>query len=314
MNPWWLRPPAEEEPAKKKAAKPAPKPKQESSPESPKKESAAGPRKSTRSRGGKRRRSPAAKGKRSPKGAPRLAIFLDAESLASSDDADAAARVDFETLLTGLATRGQIIAKRAYGDWGRHPGLQERLQEGGFEVVELPAGQSSGDRRAAIKLAVDAVELSVSAEPCGTFVLISGSGDFSPLVAKLQEAKRKVVGIGDRQSIAADLAGICDEFLDFEELEPSPSPVPAVPEVEEAKAPVFTALMETIRSLEAGSDGVIWGSNLKQAMRRRLPDMDLAGLGYTTFSDLLEDAERHEIIRLERDDRSGGYYVTGLNE
>ena len=305
MNPWWLRPPSEEAPGpEEQAKKPAPKIQEEQQSETPEKKTAPGRGQSGRSRGGRRRRGPAAKNRRQTGDQRRIAVFFDAASLAGG--------VDLEALLGRLVDRGRVIAKRAYGDWGRYADQETELRAVGLEIFEFPKGQPTGQQSAEIKLAIDAVELCVSKEPCEVFVIISGNEDFSPLVAKLQQAKAEVVGIGDRETASAGLAKMCDEFLFFDELSQPTAPPPVANGVDTAMEPVFTALVETIKSLEPGADGIIWGSTLKQEMRRRQPELDIAGLGYATFTALLEDADRHKVIQLERDDRSGSYYVTGV--
>lgn len=311
MNPWWLRPPAEEGPAKDKPApKSEKKPKEKRPPESPKKEPTASARKSSRSRTTKRRRSPDSGGQRKRSSAPRLALFLDAECLAWANRPRTSDEIDLQALLAGLADRGRLVAQRAYGDWSRSPDLRDRLHQAGIEVVDSPSADVTSGRSAAISLTIDAVELVVGDKSCEAVALVSHNEALLPLVARLREAGIQIVGIGDRQVAAAGLQESCDEYLELAELVvPAAAPSQGI---DADKEPVFAALAETIRSMESTGDGVIWGSMLKREMRRRLPDMDITGLGYTTFTDLLEDAERHEVIHLERDDRSGSYYVTGL--
>jgi uncharacterized LabA/DUF88 family protein len=307
VNPWWLRPPAEEGPAKQeKAKKPAPKTQEKQQVEKQEEKAAPGQGPSGRSRGGRRRRSPAAKGRRKTADQRRIAVFFDAESLAQEFDLD--------LMLGRLADRGRLIAKRAYGDWRRYGDQETALRAAGLEIVDSPPGPPSGSGSAEIRLAIDAVELGFSKDPCEVFIIVSANGDFAPLVAKLRETKVEVIGVGHRESVAADLAAVYDEFLYVEELSQPSTPEPEASGVDAEQQPVFTLLVETIKSLEPGSEGILWGSTLKQEMRRRQPELDLSGLGYATFTDLLEDAERHEVIRLERDDRSGSYYVVGLGE
>lgn len=313
MNPWWLRPPGEERPTKEtKAKKPAPETQEKRQSESKEEKAAPSQGPSSRGRGGKRRRSPAAKGQRKTGDQRRIAVFFDAESLAQGASSEADPGFDLELILGRLADRGRIIAKRAYGDWGRYSDQKAKLGAAGLEIVDSPQGQPSGQGSAAIKLAIDALELGVSKEPCEVFIIVSTNGDFSPLVAKLRETKAEVIGVGARESVAADLAAMYDEFLYFEELSQQPTPQPEMAGVDAEKEPVFALLVDIVKSLEPDSEGIIWSSKLKQEMRRRESGLDLTGLGYATFTDLLEDAERHKVIRLERDDRSGSYHVTGL--
>ena len=304
MSPWWLRPPAEEEPAsKKKPQKPATGTKEKKPAEEQNRKPAAKPSRPERSKGGSRRRSSSGKGRPKPTGPPRIAIFYDVEG--SGED------LDLEVMLQRVAERGEIIARRAYGDWQRFSDLKDAVATTGFEIVDLPRtlkGKSSAD----INLAIDAVELCFSKEPCEIYVVVSTDGAFHPLVAKLRESKALVIGIGARDAVSPDLADNCDEYLYLDELAKPEPPIPAMVEIDEAKQPVFTRLVETFKNLEQQNEGVIWGSMLKQEMRRQDPEFDPTKLGYGSFSDFLEDAERHEIIQLERDDRSGVYYVAGI--
>jgi hypothetical protein len=305
VNPWWLRPPAEEGPAKDpKPQVPAKKTEDRKQPEPQGDKAAPSQRRSGRGGGAKRRRSPAAKGKPKAPAERRIAVFYDVES---SDQG-----LDLDLILGRVAEKGRIIAKRAYGDWRLHGDQKEGIRQADFEIVDQPQGQIAGRGSVGIQLAVDAVELGVSKDACEVFVLISGNGDFSPLVVKLREAGADVVGVGARGTASAGLVGGCNEYLYSEELV-QPTAPPTVQEgVDEAKEPAFALLVETIESLEAASEGIIWGSTLKREIRRRQPKFDETSIGYATFTDLLEDAERHEVIQLERDDRSGGYYVAGL--
>lgn len=313
MNPWWLRPPTEEAPSRdQKPQKPAGKTQEEQKPELKEKKAAPGQRRSGRGRGAKRRQRPADQGQPKAGGQSRIAVFYDVESIAQGVHAADIQGFDLDLILRRLAERGRLIAKRAYGAGLRDSDQAAQARAAGLEVVDFPQQHQAGKSSADIKLAVDAVELCLAKEPCEVFVIISGDGGFSPLVSKLQAAKAEVVGVGIRGSVSSDLAQRCDEYLYYDELVQQSTP-PTVPDgVDEGEEPVFAFLVETIGSLQTGSEAIIWGSTLKQEMRRRQPGFDETGLGYATFTDLLEDAERHGVIHLERDDRSGGYYVAGI--
>jgi len=305
VNPWWLKPSAEEEPAKDpKPQKPARKSEDKQQPEPQGQKTEPTQRRSGRSRGPKRRRSPT--GRSTPKAAAgrRIAVFYDAEGTDPGADLD--------LILRRVAEKGRVIAKRAYGDWRVHEDREKSIRAADLEIVDVPKGQASGQGSVGIKLAVDAAELGVAKQPCEVFVLISGNGDFSPLVSKLQEAGAEVIGVGVRGTVSADLVDRCDEYLYSDDLVQPVTAPPVIEGIDEAKQPAFALLVETIESLEAASEGIIWGSTLKREIRRRQPGFDETSLGYATFTDLLEDAERHEVIQLERDDRSGGYYAASL--
>lgn len=337
MNPWWLRPPAEEDPPKgdkpekpaksKKTAKPEKpaKPKSASKPQKtdvpPAKRSVprsskpsdkkgekkgdGGQRRSGRQRSSSRRRKPSAK-------APRqLALYCDVESIALAMRSANVKDLDLELLLNQLGRRGRVAVKRAYGDWHRLHDLEDDFRSAGLEVVDIPPTEHAGSTCVSIPLALDAMELCFSAQAPDTFVIFSAEADLAPLVAKLKGAKKEVLGLGIHDAVLPALAEVCDEFIFFNELAPAKEAVEESEAIEASKAPLFSALTEIIESLGEEGDEVIWGSRLKREMRRRQPDFDAGSLGYSTFSEFLEDADRHQVIRLERDDRSGSYYVAG---
>ena len=221
--------------------------------------------------------------------------------------------LDLELVLDRLGKRGQVTHKRAYGDWHRLSELEDDFRSAGMEVIDLPPAEHAGSTNVSIRLALDALELCYAKQSPDTFVLFSAEADLSPLVEKLKGAKKKVLGLGIHDAVLPVLAEVCDEFLFYNELDPSTATteLPNPDEIDEAKAPWYSALVETIDSL--GEDGVevIWGSRLKREMSKRQPELDLASLGFATFSEFLEDADRYQVIRLERDDRSGSYYVAG---
>ncbi len=304
MSPWWLRPPADEAPANEvEPPKQAGKPRKTKETEPEEAKSSAGKRRSGRARSGKRRRTSSGKGRSKPAAAARLAVFYDVEG--------GGEEIDLDQILQRLSERGQIVAKRAFADWAQFSDFRGATKAAGFEIVELPptlAGKSSVD----IQLAVDAMDFCLSKDSCQIMVLISGEGGFHSLVTKLRQAKIQVLGVGARDTVSPGLAESCDEYFYLDELDEPESAAPSMVEIDDSKRPVFAALVEVISNLKAEGDATIWGSTLKQEMRRQQPGFDPAVYGYPTFTDLLEDAERHEVIHLERDDRSGGYYVVGI--
>lgn len=309
MNPWWLRPPAEENPPKgdkpKKTDPPPAKPAEPRSSKPSDTKGDAGQRRSSRQRSSSRRRRPAAKGPR------QLALFCDVESIAMSMRSVNVEDLDLGLLLNQLGKRGQMASKRAYGDWQRLNDLEDDFRSAGLEVIDIPPTEHSGSTSVSIQLALDAMELCYSAQAPDTFVIFSAEADLAPLVEKLKGAKKQVLGVGIHDAVLPVLAEVCDEFIFYNELAPAEEAVEESAEIDESKAPLFSALVEIIESLGEAGDEVIWGSKLKREMRRRLPEFDAGSLGYSTFSEFLEDADRHQVIRLERDDRSGSYYVSG---
>ena len=331
MSPWWLRPPADEDPPKgDKPAKPAksdnpakpdkvakpkktiPPPAKRSGSRSSKPSEAkgqekgdAGQRRSSRQRSSSRRRKPSAKKPR------QLALFCDVESIAMAMRSANVEDLDLNLLLSQLGKRGQVACKKAYGDWQRLNDLEDDFRSAGLEVIDIAASGHSGSANVSIPLALDAMELCYSAQAPDTFVIFSAEADLAPLVEKLKGAKKQVLGLGIHDAVLPVLAEVCDEFIFFNELAPAKEAVAESEDIDASKAPLFSALVEIIENLGEEGGEVIWGSKLKREMRRRQPDFDAGSLGYATFSEFLEDADRHQVIRLERDDRSGSYYVAG---
>jgi uncharacterized LabA/DUF88 family protein len=335
VNPWWLRPPADEDepkgsrperPAKseetakpvktakpKKAAQPrrsGGSPAQSSADRSaisaegkPEQKSEEGQRRSGRKRSSSRRRKPAAKGARP------LALLCDAESIAMAMQSANVEDLDLKLVLDQLGRRGQVVHKKAYGDWHRLSELEDDFRSAGVDVIDLPPAEHSGGTSVSMPLALDAMELCYSSQAPDIFVLFSAETDLTPLVEKLKAARKQVLGLGIHDAVLPVLAEACDEFLFYNEFSPSEPETQIPEETDETRSPLFTALVEIIDSLGEEGSEVIWGAKLKREMRNRQPDLDLGSLGFATFSEFLEDADRHQIIRLERDDRSGSYYV-----
>jgi hypothetical protein len=335
VNPWWLRPPAEEEvpegnkperstnsedPAKPvKKAKPRRAAQPQKTGGSPAQslgdrsaksgggksdqKSGEGQRRSGRKRSSSRRRKPAAKGPR------QLALLCDAESIAMAMQSANVEDLDLERVLDQLDRRGQVVYKKAYGDWHRLTELEDDFRSAGVEVIDLPPAEQAAGTSVSMPLALDALELCYSSQPPDTYVLFSAEADLTPLVEKLKAAKKQVLGLGIHDAVLPALAEACDEFLFYNEFSPSGAETQVPEETDETTTPLFSALVEIIDSLGEEGSEVIWGAKLKREMRNRQPDLDLGSLGFATFSEFLEDADRHQIIRLERDDRSGSYYV-----
>jgi uncharacterized LabA/DUF88 family protein len=345
VNPWWLRPPAEEAPSEEEKPKqPAARSQEEKEPDPSEQKSAPSPRRSGRGRGSRRRSSPAGKTQSRTVEPRRIAVLYDVDDIAHGLGSAELQQLDLDLVLQRLAEKGRVVAKRAYGDMQRSSDQEAVVRAAGLEIIDTPRDDGSGESAAEMRLVLDAAELCFSREPCEIFVLISGKAGFVPLVTKLREAKAEVLGLGIRGFVSADLEKGCDDYLyhdalmpppapapvrnevedelpppapapvrdEVEDEMPLPAPAPVRDEVEDEMPPVFSQLVDTIQSLETGDGGIVWASTLKQEMRRRHPDFDASGLGYSTFADLLEDAERHEVIRLGRDDRSGGYFVESL--
>jgi uncharacterized protein (TIGR00288 family) len=243
----------------------------------------------------------------------RIALFVDFENIALGMKGNKKA-FDVQRLLGRLLEKGRIIVKRAYADWGRYQEFKQDLHEAAIELIEVPKRSQTGKNSADIRLTVDALDLCYTKEHLDTFVIVSGDSDFSPLVSKLKENNKHVIGVGLRGATAQLLSDNCDEFLFYEELEPRrPDPMPAAAtrkrNVSQQKEEAFGLLLDAIEALLRENKEVLYSSMIKDTIKRKRPAFNESTYGYRTFSALLEDAAEHGIVRITRDERSGGTYV-----
>ncbi|HLJ12668.1 MAG TPA: NYN domain-containing protein [Planctomycetaceae bacterium] len=243
-----------------------------------------------------------------------LALFIDFENLALGFQG-ARGRFDIGRVLKRMVEKGKIVAKKAYADWGRYSSYTEALHEAAIELVQIPRRAQTGKNSADIRLCVDAMDLAYSKEHIGTFVVVSGDSDFSPLVSKLKELGKHVIGLGMQPSTSDLLRDNCDEFIYYEDLETVPADVPNLdPQVPEVKRKAFTLLVEALTALRRENKERLWSSMIKDTMKRLKPSFNETYHGYRTFSALLEDAQQQGLLVLETDDRSGTYVVTSFGE
>ncbi len=244
-----------------------------------------------------------------------LAVFVDFENLALGFQGRRE-RFDIQRVLRRLVEKGKIVAKKAYADWNRYSSYTEALHEAAIELVEIPRRSQSGKNSADIRLCVDAMDLAYSKEHIDTFVVVSGDSDFSPLVSKLKELGKHVLGLGMQNSTSELLRDNCDEFIYYEDLEQQTSPdLPALdPRLPEAKRKAFALLLDSLLALRRENKEVLWSSMVKDTMKRKKPSFNESYHGYRTFSALLEDAQKQGILELETDKRSGTYVVTRFGE
>lgn len=240
-----------------------------------------------------------------------LAVFIDFENLAIGFKHR---QGDFEIskVLERLLEKGKIIVKKAYADWGEFQKYTRSLHEAAIELIEIPKRSMTGKNSADIRLAVDAMDLAWSKEHIDTFVIVSGDSDFTPLVSKLKENGKHVIGIGMKQSTSDLLSNNCDEFIFYEALEQAPvvTPSPAVEaSVPGDKREVFDLLFESIAALLRENRDPIFASMVKDAMQRKRPSFNETSYGYRSFSNLLEDAQKRGYIKLRRSREAGGSYV-----
>lgn len=249
-----------------------------------------------------------------------LAVFIDFENLAlGMNDAGPrggkrrkAGHFEMARVLERLVEKGKLVAKRAYADWSRFDDYRSELHELGIELTEIPERGMTGKNSADIRLVVDAMELSYTKEHIDTFVILSGDSDFAPLVSKLKENGRTVIGVGLRASTSDLLAANCDEFIFYEDIGQAAGAPALRDDVPKNRRPAFKLLFETIDGLGRENVGVMHSSLVKDAIKRKQPSFAESTYGYKSFTQLLEDAEKLGYIKLSKDPRSGTYVVDGF--
>jgi uncharacterized protein (TIGR00288 family) len=249
-----------------------------------------------------------------------LAVFCDFENVALGVREAKYAQFDMEKVLERLLLKGSIVVKKAYCDWERYKEFKAGMHGASFELIEIPHVRQSGKNSADIRLVVDALDLCYTKSHVDTFVIVSGDSDFSPLVSKLRENAKTVIGVGVKNSSSDLLIANCDEFIYYDDLvrqeeqkrRAAKKRREAAPAGEDKKQEAFDLLLETLQALiaERGEGERIWGSMVKQALKRRKPGFNESYYGFRAFSDLLEDAEKKGLVRLEPDEKSGGYILT----
>lgn len=243
-----------------------------------------------------------------------LALFIDFENLALGFQGTRE-RFNISRVLKRMVEKGKIVAKKAYADWGRYSSFTEQLHEAAIELVEIPRRGQTGKNSADMRLCVDAMDLAYSKEHISVFVIVSGDSDFSPLVSKLKELGKHVIGLGTQGSTSNLLRDNCDEFIYYEDLEDTSAAVPALSAgLPEIKQKAFALLMDSLLALRRENKEVLWSSMIKDTMKRKKPSFNETYHGYRTFSALLEDAEKQGLLELDTDKRSGTYVVTQFGE
>ncbi len=239
-----------------------------------------------------------------------LAVLVDFENMARPG---AKSRDDFDInlVLSRLAEKGRVVVKRAYADWGRYREAKIDLQNAGLELIEMPSAREGAKNRADIKLAVDAMELAYSREHVDNFVIVSGDSDFTPLVGKLRELNKRVIGMGNRESSSELLIANCDEFIFYDSIASSSSNTPrrGTSRSSSRKDPV-ALLAESMTALQREGVELPLASVVKDAMRRKDPAFDESAIGFSTFSKFLDSAGDKAGISLQTDPRSGTYRVS----
>jgi uncharacterized protein (TIGR00288 family) len=222
---------------------------------------------------------------------------------------------DVKLVLERLVEKGKVIVKRAYADWGRFDAYRVVMHDSGIQMMEIPERGKMGKNHADIQLCVDAMDLCYSKEHIDTFVIVSGDSDFTPLVGKLKENGKSVIGLGIKDSTSDLLASSCDEFIYYEDIVRGPA-APAVSKasIPKAKRPAVDLLIESVQALQRENKDIILASAVKDTMRRKQPQFSESSYGYRSFSDFLQDVERMGVITLGTDQRSGTWVVKGFAE
>ncbi len=250
-----------------------------------------------------------------PEGEHTLAVFIDFENLALGFRGKRDRRFEMRKVLERLVEKGKLIVKKAYSDWADYAEYKKPLHEAAIELIEIPKRAMTGKNSADIRLCVDALDLCYSKEHIDTFVIVSGDSDFSPLVSKLKENGKRVIGVGMKESSSNLLVDNCDEFIYYEDLE---RPLGIPPKIEqdlpEKKKEAFQLLVDSVVALVRENKEVLWSSMVKETMKRKKPSFNESYHGYRTFSDLLVDAEKEGIIQLRTDTRSGTYVIVGFGK
>jgi uncharacterized protein (TIGR00288 family) len=271
------------------------------------------------------------------------ALFCDFENIALGVRDAKLPKFDMQIVLERLLLKGSIVVKKAYCDWERYKEFKSDMHDTAFELIEIPHTRQAGKNSADIRMVVDALDLCYTKDHIDTFVIISGDSDFSPLVSKLRENAKLVIGVGVKNSTSDLLMSNCDEFLFYDDLvrandssisrqkrstvkksratkkpgkkaakkgaKGSDSKVDGLEPREEA----VHLVLETAEGLFAEQGERVWGSMVKQTLKRRRPGFNESNYGFRSFSDLLEDAEERGLLKLEMDKRSGGYVILSIH-
>ena len=244
----------------------------------------------------------------------RLALFIDFENIAIGVRDAHYRKFDIDLVLERLLDKGKLLSKKAYADWSRYSDYKRAFHEAAIELIEVPQKSVGGKNSADIRLVVDAMDMSFQKEHINCFVVCSGDSDFSPLVSKLKENNKYVIGLGVKNSTSDLLIENCDEFIFYEDLvRVQQRPLPAITgSLPEKLQDCFNLLVDSIVALQRENKEVLWGSMVKETMKRKRPSFNEGYYGFRTFSHLLEDAQRRGIVTLRRDQRSGSYIVEDL--
>jgi len=243
-----------------------------------------------------------------------LAVFIDFENLALGFKGSRN-KFDISKVLERLVEKGKLIVKRAYADWSRYGEYKTLMHESNIEMIEIPKRSMTGKNSADIHLCVDAMDLAWAKEHIDTFAIVSGDSDFSPLVSKLKENGKTVIGLGMKDSTSNLLMENCDEFIFYEDLfQSTAEPPPLESNLSKKKKEAFQALVNAVSALMRENKEILWSSMIKDSIKRKKPAFSESYYGYRSFSELLEDAAKHNIVNIKIDPMSGTYIVLSFGK
>ena len=245
-----------------------------------------------------------------------LAVFCDFENIALGARDARLEKFNITKILERLLLKGSIVVKKAYCDWQRYADFKRDMHEAAFEMIDIPHLRQSGKNSADIRMVVDALDLCYTKSHVDTFVIVSGDSDFSPLVSKLRENNKIVIGVGVKNATSDLLTANCDEFIFYDDLVQSEKKKRKrggrKKKTEDPRQEVFDLVLETLDAVIAERDDAdkIWGSMIKQTLKRRRPSFSESAYGFGSFSEVLEAMEQEKLLKLTRDERSGGFVVS----
>ncbi len=258
-----------------------------------------------------------------------LALFCDFENVALGVRDEKFPKFDIGLVLERLLVKGNVVVKKAYCDWDRYKKFKPTMHDAAFELIEIPHTRQSGKNSADIRMVVDALDLCYTKDHIDTFVIISGDSDFSPLVSKLRENAKLVIGVGVKSSTSDLLISNCDEFIFYNDLvqeqeahkkqRPARKKKTASASGKAKKKPTderdecLDLVVDTADALIAERGNRVFGSMIKQTLKRRRPGFNETSFGFASFNEVLEEAEKRGLVQIEADERSGGYLVRSVN-
>jgi uncharacterized protein (TIGR00288 family) len=240
----------------------------------------------------------------------KIAVFIDLENVAIGVREVRLKTFDVDLVLRRLVEKGDVVVKRAYANWDNFQEYKRPLHEAAIELIDMPGSKITGKNSADIKMCVDAMELAFTKQHIDTFALISGDSDFSPLVSKLRENGKLIIGVGVKRSTSPLLIDNCDEFIFYDDLvaRPRRQPKKGLDALAPERREAFEQLLDAVAALQR-ENRELHSSLVKDTMKRKQPQFNEEYHGYSSFTRLLEDAQKNGLITLRKDQKSGTYVI-----